>query len=234
MVHTMLQANNFEELFNRDDWRQELNKLLQKPDDAIIKQFFKNINNGRFLEIGSNDGIDGHSYPLLQQGWHGVYCEPDPYACSRLIQNTDVYKDQVTIINSAISPNSSGPMDFYLAINGDNMSSIDPNWLERQVVLDSARQNCSYRNPVGTRKIIVNALNFSDLINRVGSNFDLILTDIEGMDIDLITSIDWSMFSKTKLIVTEADLSVAKHLYTSGGFLPLCATDLNSFYYKEL
>ena len=225
-------SNNFQEIFAQSNWQSVIHNFSPSPDDVIIRQFFNSLETGRFLEIGSNDGVDGHTRFLLEQGWHAVYCEPDPYACSRLIANTESFNDRVTIVNSVIAP-TSGPLNFYLAMNGDNMSSTKSEWLDNQFIPEHNKiTNMATRNPSGIRQVITNAMSFLDLINIVGSDFDLIVTDMEGADAATIQSINWEQFTKTKLIVTEAGASVAKHLYTSGGFMPLCLTNHNGFYYR--
>ena len=231
-------CDNIQNIFAQDNWITELSNLMAVTDmseNDIVQHCVNSIENGKFLEIGANDGVDGHTRFLLEQGWHAVYCEPDPYACTRLIDNTQSYRDQVTIINSAISPKT-GPIDFYLAINGDNMSSYDPAWLDINKKYHNLKDNTindgTNRNPTNTRQIITNSLGFSELINFVGNDFDLIITDVEGMDAELIKSIDWQQFTNTKLIITEAGESVAKHLYTTGGFLPFARTKHNMVYYK--
>lgn len=163
--------------------------------DNILAEYFKNFK-GRFLGIGANFGFDW-GFPLLDRGWTGVYCEPDPIACAQLIANTEKYRDRVTIVNSAVMP-TSGLRPFYLSLNSSFLSSIHSDWLE-----NALSHNDSWdRNPKKL-PILTNTISFINLIAYVGTDFDLIVIDAEGVDVEIAMSIDWSQFTKCTLISLE-------------------------------
>ena len=56
----------------------------------ILAEHFKNVK-GKFLGIGAHIGLDW-GFPLLEQGWQGVYCEPDPFNCSKLFDKMPMMK----------------------------------------------------------------------------------------------------------------------------------------------
>ena len=155
--------------------------------DNILVDHFKNFT-GKFLGIGANVGLDW-GFPLLDRGWSGVYCEPDPIACSQLIQNTEKYRNQVSIVNSAIMP-TSGLRPFYLSLNSSFLSSMDSDWLETVL---SYNNNQWDKNPKKV-PILTNAISFQELINYIGIDFDLIVIDTEGFDVEIAMSVDWSVF----------------------------------------
>ena len=78
----------------------------QNGEQQIILDYFKDRYNGRFLDIGANDGITlSNVYALALKGWGGAMCEPSPKAFYLLQRN---YKElpQVTLLNIAIGVKS--------------------------------------------------------------------------------------------------------------------------------
>ena len=164
--------------------------------DNILANHFKNFT-GRFLGIGANVGLDW-GFPLLEHGWTGIYCEPDPIACAELIRNTEQFRNTVSVVNTAIMP-TTGLRPFYLSLNSSYLSSMDPDHLENVLLMNNFKWDS---HPVKV-PILTNAIAFQDFINYVGNDFDLIVIDAEGVDIELATSIDWSQFSNCKLVSLE-------------------------------
>jgi FkbM family methyltransferase len=199
-------------------------KPIFHRDAAIFDQLLIDIfgsTKGHFLGIGANFGCDW-SFPLLDKQWTGVYCEPDPQACSALIQNTKKYRDQVSIVNSAVM-GSSGLMPFYLSMNSSFLSSMRPDWMQK---LLSVEYNKHWDNEPTQVPIVTNAISFQHLINYTGSDFDLIVIDTEGSDSEIATSIDWSQFKKCQAVCLEHEfirlephMDMIKQLYNQGSYV---------------
>lgn len=186
-------------------------------DVKIVQNFFKD-SIGRFLVIGACNGQD-QSWQLLEQGWSGVYCEPDPFACVELINNVKKYKNQVLIVNSMIAT-ATTPVDFYLCLDEPWFSSAISGWAE------------THATEAKTQHLISSAISFNDLLNKVGKDFDYVQIDTEGMDIELISSIDWTQMNSCKMICTEAGPAVFKQLYKQGKFMITDITSTNTYYCK--
>jgi FkbM family methyltransferase len=190
----------------------------------ILSQHFTQP--GHFLNVGANDGRD-QTLPLLQSGWHGTYCEPDPTAVARLLETTQEHWDRVTILNVAISPNG-GMAPFHLA-SKNYLSSLQSGWAESLGHIVQAPMH----GPVGYKSagtIWHNCLTMTQLLERSDQVFDYIQTDAEGSDMDIIASVDWSRFPGTQMICTEAQTTVLKHLCRSGNFMITDQTPTNSIY----
>lgn len=185
-------------------------------DQAVVLSFFADHPPGKFLIIGAHDGID-HSQHLLKQGWQGVYCEPNPEVCATLIANTKDHASQVTILNVAITP-TGGPVTFYI-------DAVQSQWC---TVVDTWRPTTQTG-----RKLITNSMTLTQLLDLVGYDFDYVQTDVEGLDIEIIQTLDWSQLSQCKMICTEAGPAVLKQLCQQAGFMITDQTPTNSIYKKH-
>lgn len=210
---------------------------IPEPNDVfhnILSEHFVADFKGKFLGIGANVGLDW-GFPLLEQGWTGVYCEPDPIACAQLIQNTEKFRDRVSIINSAVMP-TSGLRPFYLSLNSSFLSSMHSDWLENVL---SYNKNQWDQNPKKV-PILTNAISFQELIDYVGNDFDLIVIDTEGVDVEIAMSIDWSQFTKCTLLSLEhgfpdiyPSADIVKQLYDQGAFILSTVTPGHAVYIKN-
>ena len=187
-------------------------------DNKIVASFFENTV-GNFLSIGANNGQD-QTYQLLVNGWTGVYCEPDPYACIKLIETTKNFKNQVTILNCAITP-SGGVNEFYISVDHSQISSLDKNWLTDHIP------------NVQMQKIMINSLAFSKVLEMFDYKFDYVQIDAEGFDIQIIQSLDWACIPNCKMICTEAGPAVLKQLCQQGGYMITDRTLTNAFYKQK-
>lgn len=184
-------------------------------DNQIVSEFFNGVV-GKFLSIGANNGFD-QTYELLVKGWTGVYCEPDPFACAQLIETTKNFKDQVTILNCAITP-TGGVTEFFLALENSFISSLSSDWIG------------NHDKNAKVQKIFIHSLAFSQVVAMFDYDFDYIQTDIEGYDIQIIESLDWSLIPTCKMICTEAGPAVLKQLCSQGEYIITDITPTNSFY----
>ena len=186
-------------------------KIIEK---YFIQDFFKDQPTGRFLEIGACNGDTNEDsepmWTLVEKGWSGVYCEPNPISCASLIENIFPYKDKIQIFNGAISlPNSpSGLEDFHLCLDIPSISSFSLDWPECLTKSEHWLEHFSNLKiyPDKQISIITNTVSFQTLIDKVGNDFDCISIDIEANLTnveELIMSIDWGQFKNCKLLCLE-------------------------------
>jgi FkbM family methyltransferase len=212
---------------NRGSWHAELQSLFpvaDTTDDQIVYDFFKN-STGKFLEIGANIGKNGTGWQLLQNNWEGVYCEPDPVACADLMKNIRIsnFIDKTLVVNGAIT-STIKLSSFYCAINRSAISSLDSTWPNKQPMPGCA--------DVKLQKILTNTITLNVLFDAIGYDFEFISIDTEGTDVELINSMDLSLFPKLKLISTEANFTVAYYMY-SCGFVPYAKTASNTYFVNK-
>ena len=192
----------------------------QDVDDALVSDFFKSKPTGRFLSIGAANGID-QTWSLLQKGWSGVYCEPDPVALSSvdghgLLRATKDFSDRVMVVNAAITA-TSGVCQFY----------INPT-----IALSTTKLHLSHTS---SRPILINSLGVNQLLDYVGEDFDYVQVDAEGADHEIITAIDWATrLPMCKLIGVELGIGLWRHLWEQGNYMMTSVTTDNTYFRREI
>lgn len=171
----------------------------------VVSDFFGD-HVGRFLEIGANDyNAEDNSEPcshLLEKGWYGLYCEPNPFSLVNLIENTKQYN--VDVISAAVST-TDGIAQFLASESHPYLSSLNLDWIENysknmpQFLFDRQRNE---------HKIYVNTITPRDLFCEFGYDFDLISIDIElypPQTYMLLKKIDFEALHNCKMVITEGD-----------------------------
>lgn len=187
----------------------------QDNDDLLVEDFFKDLDNGRFLCIGSANGVD-QTYSLLSKGWTGVYCDPDPLVFQGLFDATASFSEKTVLVNAAIVPEP-GITEFHIS-STQALSSV-------------------YRDLAGadSRKLVINPMTLDQLLDYVGEDFDYVQIDIEGVDDDVIKSIDWSKrLPRCKMIGIETGLLIWEYLWDAGNYVLTDLTEHNAYYRRLL
>lgn len=201
-----------------------MNIIIEKD---FIPQYFKDFPKGRFLEIGANDGdpIDPNEpcWPLLQLGWSGVYCEPSPFACTRLINNVRRYRKRIKVINTAITA-TGGFKTFYMHEDHTSCSSLQSDWIQKQPFIKKTKKPKQYA-------ITTNTSTMQQLIDQTGANFNCVSIDIEcdeHMLENMIMSFDWTLLTECKLFVIENANKNVLDYFESIGFPVVAKSQYNT------
>lgn len=155
-------------------------------DDYIKERFFKNKNDGYFVNIGANDGVTFDNTLMFENiGWCGVCIEPNPIIYAKLIKNR-----KCVCYNVCLS-NSNGVVDF-LKIDGHSemlsgiLECYDPRHLER---VD--RELSMYG---GSKEVIQIESKTFDCITKT-TNIDYVSLDVEGAEMVILDTIDFNKYN---------------------------------------
>ena len=190
----------------------------QELDDVVVSDFFKSQTTGRFLCIGSANGID-QTHSLIQKGWAGVYCEPDPAALvgnssqlTGLFHATTEFRDKIVIVNAAITA-TSGICNFYI---------------NKTIALSTTKKEWSNSDSI---PIIINSVGVNQLLDYVGEDFDYVQIDAEGADFEILNTIDWSKrLPNCKLIGVELGIENWTQLWNQGNYIMASVTEHNKYF----
>jgi len=164
----------------------------QAGEDIFISNFFRRlrIDKPTYLDIGANHPTFlSNTYLFYTRGSSGVLVEPNPLLAQTLCRK----RKRDKVIPVGISPSSFMPedMDFYLYENNalNTFSEKDVAYWKSQNV------SCLLR-------VAVPVVPFKILVPYFKDSPDFISLDAEGMDLDILKSIDFNT-CRPKLICAE-------------------------------
>jgi FkbM family methyltransferase len=152
----------------------------QCGEDLILRYLFDLLHIARpsYIDIGAHHPWHyNNTYLFYRQGARGVNVEPDPelHAGLRRWRRRDLN------LNTGIGPNEA-EMDFYV-MSSRTLSTFSAAEARKYVEQHGQRI-------VDTRRIKVQT--FAQAVARLGRTPDLVSLDVEGLDLDILRSIDFS------------------------------------------
>lgn len=164
----------------------------QNQEEAVILAYFSSPT-GKLLDIGAFDGeMFSNTRQLLEDGWAGVMVEPSPVTFTKLMENTDHLSERLQLWNVALVPGKSGPMAWYDSC-GDAVSTLSESHLLK------------WSQHGEWRRFYINTLYIMDFFDRVGTDFDMLSLDVEGINYDILMAMPYDLLNSLKLICIEYD-----------------------------
>jgi FkbM family methyltransferase len=156
----------------------------QAGEDVIMNFLFIDygIKSIRYLDIGTNNpSVDNNTYLFYKNGGTGICIEAD----QTLIKNIRSVRPKDKVINAGVSVSNEKEADFYL-FKGSSLNTFD-------------KKEAEYRESFGKHQISnivkVPLVNINDLIkNNFDTYPDLISLDIEGLDLEVLQSLNLNEF----------------------------------------
>lgn len=177
----------------------------------VMKSFARFYPEAVFVQLGSNDGAkhDPLRAAFLRSRWSGVMVEPVPFVFERLRANYGG-NPRVRLENVAVATRS-GFMPFHYLAQADAEHDL-PDWYDE---LGSFRRDVILKHvdrvPDLERRIVtmdVPCVTLLELCRRNGiAAVDLLHTDLEGYDYEVIRSIDFAQLRPTLLVYEHWHLS---------------------------
>lgn len=165
----------------------------QRDEELYIINYFKDIKNGRFLDIGAYEGKTfSNTHKLAKDGWSGVCVEPSPSvfpALEKLYESNE----NIICINKAVG-NIQGFISFYDS-QGDAVSSTD----EKHVKLWSDNYGSKFK------KIQVLCTTVKSLLDEYGYDFNFVNIDTEGTSFDILNDLPFDKLANLSMICIEYD-----------------------------
>ena len=171
------------------------NDYSQAGETKIILELLRDRINGKgyFVEIGANDGVTvSGSFGLVRNGWSGLSVEANPVVFERLQQNLQKYP-KVKTVGVAVAPKK-GTVRLYLGKD-------DPQGLLSTLSTEGSPWFDEHRSD---QYLEVKGIPLTELLEEqdVPPNPDLMIVDAEGMDYEILQSLNFDKYCPT-LIVTE-------------------------------
>jgi FkbM family methyltransferase len=165
-------------------------------EDSFLAEFFRDKNDGYFVDIGAHDGRSySNTRPLWERGWSGLLVEPDPETFKKLDSNYPD-KSRLTLLNVAVCLKNE-PIEFTRHTDPERSGwhSLNPAWIATW-------------EPGTAVKVTVNGVRFDSL--PIARPIDFLSIDTEGYDLTILQSIPETI--RPTLIMCEVDKHLAREM----------------------
>jgi FkbM family methyltransferase len=201
-----------------------LNSWSQDGEDRILCEIFKSCPRGFYVDVGAHHPRRfSNTYSLYRTGWHGLNIEPDPGLsfAFRLFRPRDAF------VSAAVAeiPNT-----------GILFRFLDPalNTLDPETAHARRTEGWAIRD-----KIPVRITPLSTILGEHGvAHIDFLNIDVEGLDLQVLKSIDWQRHAPSVIAVevrTDDVLDVGTtdvHAFLSQKGYSLAAKTLRTAIYR--
>lgn len=199
----------------------------QEGEELIIRRFFEGHAPGFYVDVGAHEPRRfSNTHFLYRAGWHGVNFDANPECVARLARE----RRRDVCVNVGVGPAGAGLTYFMFDV-------WELNTFDRSIVVRREREG----HPVmQTRQIPVRPL--AELLAEAvpsGQGIDLLSIDVEGLDLAVLESNDWSRFAPRLVLVEiyEKDLrlaldSVLARFMLAQGYVPVAKT-FNTLFFGE-
>jgi FkbM family methyltransferase len=168
----------------------------QNNEQEIILTYikYKNLTNGKLLDIGSYDGETFSNVKQLMleyKGWSGVFIEPSSHCFVKLYDSYKNEPKRAELLNLAVVLESDLDNTPLLEFYDSPMSAVSSSvkgWTDRGIGENNKEYN-SDGDCINPRKIFVSKIGMKEILNKFGP-FNLINIDVEGYSAQLALQ-DW-------------------------------------------
>jgi FkbM family methyltransferase len=205
----------------------------QQGEDLIVESIFEflKIENPSYLDIGAADPIRiNNTYLFYRKGFRGVLVEPNPACCRRLRAARPGDK----LLNIGIGVTSEKESDYYMISGGgDDLNTFSKEMAE------------SYPSKTEGRHSIENVIKMPLVgINEILDQYfhkapDLVSIDTEGIDLDILKSLDFDRFRPGVFCVETLVFGTARvetrilELMSSKGYTVRGSTFVNTIFVND-
>lgn len=166
----------------------------QFGEDLLIESVFQKINfksEGFFIDVGAYHPYKySNTYKFYQKGWRGINIEPTPYK----IELFNLLRPEDINIGVGISSKKS-VQDLYI-YNENAFNTIDYNLVQKRI----DELQLSYREKQSLEFIPLNEI-IKEHVNTKAIH--LLTIDVEGHEMDVLQSYDWSSLQMPYVIAIE-------------------------------
>jgi len=181
----------------------------QQGEDLIVDSICGSlaIRNPTYLDIGAADPIVlNNTYLFYEGGCRGVLVEPNPTFCSKLRSQRP--KDKV--LNIGVGFEDRDAADYYMVggPDGEYLNTFSPDDVER------LREKSKGFRPI-VKVIKMPLVNINKIMEEQFQGApDFLSTDTEGLDLDILKSLDFNRF-RPKIVCVETLVLGIKQMETA-------------------
>lgn len=183
----------------------------QEGEDLIIERFFENESKGFFVDIGAHHPKRfSNTFLLYKKGWRGINIDPMP-GIMRLFN-----KVRPNDINIEVGISKTEDKLTYYIFNENALNTFSENEALIKSEIDPNKYYIKEKKSINTYPLKV----ILDKYMKTSNQIDMMSIDVEGLDLEVLTSNDWSKY-RPKLILVEELRTNIKMLFEN--------SDINRF-----
>ncbi len=171
----------------------------QEGEDMILRRIFQARTSGFYVDVGAYHPKHlSNTYYFYRRGWRGINIDAMPGSMElfRQLRARDIN------IEAAIAADER-ECTFYI-FNGRALNTLDAQLAAERV---DGETRVVEKRKVKTRRLV-------DILNEslpVGEHIQFMSIDVEGLDLEVLTSNDWTRFRPEYIVVEIWDLDVTRH-----------------------
>ena len=164
-------------------------------EDIILSHYlFKNKKNGFYVDVGSfHPKIISNTYLLYKRGWHGINIDPNP----KTHKLFNKYRPNDVNLKIGIAERASEKTYYNFSYSGAN--TFDETFGEQKTnkswntLLSKEALHCEPLKSVFEAHVPKN------------TKIDLLDVDVEGLDLEVLKSNDWSLYRPAVILVEDKE-----------------------------
>ena len=167
----------------------------------LLSEVNRDFGDVRYLDIGASHYLfANNTYLFYLKGATGVLVDANPDLCKL----AESYRPRDIVINCGVSPTESRPLTFYMTTRIGRNSFIKKNIEKAMPLIPDLRIIDEIEIPMRSANSIIYEY-FPD------GHIDLLTIDVEGMDYEILESLDWSNL-KIDVLMAELNPKNKKHV----------------------
>lgn len=213
-----------QESVNRHDYLRFLNtSFSQEGEDVILAQLLYGKTNGFYLDIGAHQPIQySNTYRFYLNGWRGINIDAMPGSMDEF----NKLRPDDTNLESAISDQNQ-ILTYYM------FNAAGLNTFSKDHAVQMEQEGYQLRQVVQIQTTTMNAV--LDKYLTENQQIDFLSLDVEGLELAVLQSNNWSKYRPTILVVESLGLNnkdVLQH-YLAAQQYGLIAQTVNNLYFKN-
>lgn len=168
-------------------------------EDLILLKIFSGKSNGFYIDVGCyHPKINSNTYALYKKGWRGINIDANPQSINKF----NVFRKDDININIGIA-NQRNTMVYY-TFNEPAVNTLSKTMFEE-------RKSLPWLKYLGQKSIPVEPLR--DVLSQIDipDTIDILDVDVEGYDMEVLKSNDWSRYVPLVILVEDQDLNVQSY-----------------------
>jgi FkbM family methyltransferase len=176
--------------------------FAQQGEDLVMAQMMETlgIKQPTYLDVGAHDPIaNNNTYMFYALGGHGVLVEPNPVLADKLRKVRP--KDVVLEVGVGVTEQTDA--DYFVIAGDGQLNTFSKKQAETLAKI--------YKNRNTTAVLKRSLVKINDIIEK---NFkaspDILSIDVEGLDYEILKSIDWKRWRPRVICVETAEVETGK------------------------